>query len=435
MAGSIFSGEVLRLAFGGEGIVFHPEGFVVFVPFTAPGDYIRYRIIQRKKNFAYGELIDIVQPSPKRIVPRCPYFGICGGCQLQHLDYAAQLEYKRESIQDALVRQAKLVDIIVPPVMPAMQQWTYRRRINLKLKQVQGRFVAGYTAVDGEGLLPIEQCSIFVEPEDPIFVQVQTVAKAFIVQGSDEGKVTLLKRGNETFLLHFHFKQLPSNTEDVLAQAAQCYASWTGILASSPKKSLQFGMLETQFEVAGLTFDVSPKAFIQNHPEQSLNIYHSLCKHAALLRPKKILDLYCGIGISSLMLARQKLYLEKAIGVEANKEAIRLAQVNARKNGIGSVDFIQADVQQVLRGLLERADPDLVIVNPPREGLAREVIQAFIERPPPVILYISCMPPTLARDLKLLCFNSKKYQVSAVEAYDMFPQTLHVETLVHLVRH
>lgn len=434
MSESIFSGEVLRLAFGGEGIVHHQEGFVVFVPFTVPGDYVKYRIIQRKKNFAHGELIDIVQSSPDRIVPRCPYFGVCGGCQLQHLDYAAQLECKRQSIQDALVRQAKLIDIIVPPVVPATQQWAYRRRINLRLKNVQGHFVAGYTAVDGVSLLPVTQCPIFTDSKDVIFSQVQTVIKDFKAQGSEEGKVALLKRGNGTFLLHFHFKHMPSNAEDVLAQAAQRYPNWKGILASSPKRTLQFGMLETDLEIGNLTFDVSPKAFIQNHPEQSLNIYHSLCKYAALLQPKTILDLYCGIGISSLMLARQELHLEKVIGVEANKEAVRLAQINARKNGMSLVDFIQADVQEVLSGLLDRVKPDLVIVNPPREGIAPAVIQSFIERRPPAILYISCMPSTLARDLKSLCCNSKVYQIGAVEAYDMFPQTAHVETLVHLFR-
>lgn len=423
---SIFSGDVLRLAFGGEGIV-HQEGMVVFVPFTAPGDRIKFRITQRKKNFAYGELIDILQPSPERITPKCPYFGTCGGCQLQHLNYAAQLEYKRQSIQDALVRQAKLIDIIVPPVVPAKQQWSYRRRVSLTLKPFEGHFAVGYTATDGVSLLPVKQCPIFIDSEDPIFLQVQAVGKTFINQDSNEGKVALLKRSNGTFLLHFHFKNLPPNAEVVLTEAAQNYSSWTGILASSPKKTLQFGQLDTQFEIADLTFDFSPKAFIQNHPEQSLNIYHSLCKHATSLQPKKILDLYCGIGISSLMLARQGLNIT---GVETNKEAIRLAQANAKKNKITSANFIQADVQQVLGGLLEKMNPDLVIVNPPREGLDPSVIQALLQRPPSAILYISCMPPTLARDLRLLC--AEKYQVDSIEAYDMFPQTSHVETLVYL---
>ncbi|MBA3816823.1 MAG: 23S rRNA (uracil(1939)-C(5))-methyltransferase RlmD [Parachlamydiaceae bacterium] len=425
MTDSIFSGEVLRLAFGGEGII-HQEGLIIFVPFTAPGDRITYRIIRRKKNFAFGELIDIQQPSVQRISPKCRYFGTCGGCQLQHLNYANQLDYKRQSIQDALVRQAKLTDIVVPPVVPAKQQWSYRRRISLTLKPSQGYFLAGYTTADGANLLPVVQCPIFVDSDNPLLDQVQAVAKALDSQGNVESKLTLLKRDNETFLLHFHFKILPSNAETVLKEATQRYPNWTGVIASSPKKILQFGQLETQFEIGGLSFDFSPKAFIQNHPEQSLNIYQSLCNHAESLQPKNVLDLYSGIGISSLMLANLGLNIT---GVESNKDAVRLAQINAKKNGIGSVNFVQADVQQVLGSLLEK-NPDLVIVNPPREGLDPSVIQALIKQPPPAILYISCMPPTLARDLKLLC--AEKYQVGTIEAYDMFPQTSHVETLTYL---
>lgn len=433
MTDSIYSGEILRLAFGGEGITYH-EGCVVFVPFTAPGDRIKYRITQRKKNFACGELLEILEPSPERIKPKCPYFGTCGGCQLQHLNYAAQLNHKRQSIQDALSRQAKLTDIIVPPLIPATQQWAYRRRISLTLKSYQGHFRAGYTAIDGESLLSISQCPIFVEAEDPILQQVQAVAKSFICQGNDEGKVTILKRNNETFLLNFHFKQLPSNAEVVLKEASQLYPKWTGIIASSPKQTLQYGKLETQLEIDGLNFDFSPKAFIQNHPEQSLNIYQSICSHITTLQPKNVLDLYCGIGISSLMLARSSmnLNLKTVVGVENNKEAIRLANQNANKNGIASVEFIHADVEQALAGLLNKIQPDVVIVNPPREGLHPSVIQNLIKRPPPTLLYVSCMPPTLARDLKLLC--AEKYQVATLEAYDMFPQTSHVETLVSCKR-
>lgn len=427
MSDSIYTGDVLRLAFGGEGVIHHEE-LVVFIPFTAPGDHISYRIIKRKKNFAQGKLIDILKPSPERTTPKCPYFGTCGGCQLQHLNYQSQLEYKRLSIQDALIRQGKLNNISVPSVIPATQQWSYRRRISLTLKPLKDNYTAGYIAADGLTLLSIDQCPIFVEKDSTIFSQVQEVVRSLIKKDSNDGKLTILKRNNNTFLLHFHFKNLPNNAEQVLANAAKKYSNWTGIIASSTYRTIEFGQLETHLEIADLKFDFSPKAFIQNHPEQSLNIYHSLCKHAAELQPKKILDLYCGIGISSLMLARQGFTV---CGVETNKEAIRLAQNNTNKNQINHARFIQADVQNVLYPLLDEINPDLVIVNPPREGVDPKVIEALLQYLPMNILYISCMPPTLARDLNLLC--KEKYKVDSVEAYDMFPQTSHVETLVKLM--
>lgn len=429
MISSIFSGEVLRLAFGGEGII-QQNGLVVFVPFTAPGDIVEYRIKQCKKKFAYGELIKILRPAPDRVKPKCQYFGKCGGCQLQHLDYAAQLDYKRRSIEDALIRQAKLDNITVPPIIPAQQQWSYRRRISLTLKPVLGHFIACYTAAD-HTLLPVEQCPIFTGTEDQILSQVQRVVNTFKKVDYHEGRVAILKSHHGTYLVHFHFKVLPYNAEDVLNDAKQSYPNWKGILASSSKKTLQLGQIETQLEIDNLIFNFSPKAFIQNHPEQSQNIYFSLRKYARSLQPKKILDLYCGIGISSLLLA-QEINQTIVIGVEANKDAIRMAKTNAEKNKIASVSFVQADVEEVLESQLKKMRPDLVIVNPPREGLSTNVAEALIAHHSSDILYISCMPPTLARDLKLLC--DKAFQVNSIEAYDMFPQTSHVETLIHLKR-
>lgn len=429
MSEEVFTGEVLRLAFGGQGIV-HQDSLVVFVPFTAPGDVISYRIVQRKKNFAHGQLLNIIKPSPLRTTPRCPYFGTCGGCQLQHLTYEFQLEHKRQSLQDALVRQAQVVDITVPPVIPATQQWEYRRRISLTLRPQEEHFIAGYTTVDNTSLIAIEQCPIFTKTSDPIIRNLQDIARLLNSAGNNDGKVTLLKKDSTNYLIHFHFKTMPQNADEVLKMASARFPEWKGILATSPNKSLQFGSLESHLEVDGLSFKFSPKAFIQNHPEQSANIYHALCQYAKEYCRHHILDLYCGIGISSLLLARNGLKTFNVTGVENNGEAIRLAKHNAQANNISNVNFVKADVQNVIASLLEKTSPDVVIVNPPREGLDPKVIKALLANAPKWIFYISCMPPTLARDVKLL--SKETYQLTAVQAYDMFPQTSHLETLAIL---
>jgi 23S rRNA (uracil1939-C5)-methyltransferase len=423
-----FKGEISGIAFGGQGICRQGQ-LVVFIPFTAIGDIILFRITERKKNFAFGELIEILQESQQRSLPQCPYFGTCGGCQLQHLQYAAQLEYKRQAIEDAIKRQAKLVDAVVPPVIPASQQWAYRRRISLSLAPHHGRLIAGYMAIDNVSLVQVQQCPIFCIPSDPIINILQEIAQSLYSDPDNQAKATILKEDQGKYMLHLHFKMMPSNAAEILDAMSKQHACLSGIVATAPNKILQFGALKSTLEIEGLTFAFSPRAFIQSHPEQSLNIYRSLCRHALLLTPPKgrVLDLYCGIGISSLLIARQGI---KVTGVETNGEAIQLAKCNAQNNGITNADFIQGNVEKILTMLLKKISPDTVIVNPPREGLHPEVVRALLKSPPSSVLYISCMPPTLARDLKILC--AETYQLKGVEGYDMFPQTSHVETLAIL---
>jgi 23S rRNA (uracil1939-C5)-methyltransferase len=413
-------GYVVGIASEGQGIV-RQDGLVTFIPFTATHDKIRYQTVQQKKNFAIGKLIDLIEPSPERIVPKCRYFGTCGGCQLQHIQYQAQLEYKRKWIEDALKKIGKF-QISVPPVTPAKAQWAYRRRINLVLKWDQGSFKAGYFATDNTSLVEVESCPIFIEEQDPILKHVQEISRQLTSRDPTDGKVTILKNSHG-YIAHFHFKTLPENAEEVFS-----HSSFRGILASSRKKSLQFGTIETSCVVEGLEFTFNPKTFIQAHPEQSGNIYREIDNLGKILQPKRALDCYCGIGISTLLLARQGC---ETTGVELNTESIKLAKANAIKNGL-KAEFLTADVEKILASLLESKKPDLIILNPPREGLTPKIIQLIHSKPSKHLIYVSCMPATLARDLKSLC--EKNYQISSVQAFDMFPQTVHVETLVYLIQ-
>jgi len=297
-------GEVESIAFGGQGIV-RCEGLVVFLPFTAVGDTVSYRIKKRKKNFAFGELIEVLKPSAERVSPFCPYFGRCSGCQLQHIQYEAQLKYKRQWIEDALTRQAGVSHITVPPVVPARQQRAYRRRIVLVLKPHKGHFQAGYTMNASFSLLPITQCPIFTLPPDPIIESVQNIAHALHSQKEMDGRVHLLKESSTSYILHFHFNVMPDNAKAIFEKAVAEHVSISGILATSPKQTLRMGRLETSLTIEGLHFTFSPRAFIQNHPEQSINIYRALIEAAAPKERGNVLDLYCGIGISSLLLARR----------------------------------------------------------------------------------------------------------------------------------
>jgi 23S rRNA (uracil1939-C5)-methyltransferase len=420
------TGRIVGLASEGQGIVRH-EGLVTFIPFTATGDEIRYQTVQQKKNFAIGKLIDVIEPSPERITPLCQYFGTCGGCQLQHINYSAQLEYKRKWIEDALKKIGKLQTVSVPAVKPAHLQWSYRRRINLVLKKNQNAYKAGYFAIDNTSIVEVESCPIFTDKKDPILHAVQEISKQLISNEPFDGKVTILK-SQDGYITHFHFKTLPENTFALLSSCLKTYPFITGILATSQRKSFQFGIIETSCEVGGLSFDFNPKSFIQTHPEQSQNIYNAIEELAKTRKPKSVLDLYCGIGISTLLVAKQGC---KVKGVEVNPQSIELAKSNAKKNGLSQTQFVIADVEKVLPQLLENDKPDFIIVNPPREGLSPKITETLKAKPVKTLVYISCMPATLARDLKSLCESG--YSVSSIEAFDMFPQTIHVETVVTLI--
>jgi 23S rRNA (uracil1939-C5)-methyltransferase len=419
-------GEVSGIAFGGEGIVRHND-LVVFVPFTAPGDEIIYQITERKKNFAKGQLVEILQKSSARVSPPCPYFGQCGGCQLQHLNDLTQLEYKRKSVSDALQRIAKL-DTSVSPVIPATQQWAYRRHIHLRLQSHKDFYKAGYIALDNVSLIPVQECQIFIEKNHPLLEELQQVLRQLKNEGikEEKGKITILKQLNNRYLFQFHFSQLPNNFQSVMENALSQHPHWQGVLASSKDKQLSLGKTQVTLEIENLQFEFSPNAFIQNHPEQSLRIYRAILEIAKSRARTAILDLFCGVGISSIMIAQAEISVR---GIELNPKAIESAKNNAHMNQVKKASFQCADVKDVLKESLSQFKPELVIANPPREGLEKEVIQALLEDPVQEIIYISCMPPTLARDLKLL---SSQYTIVFCQPYDMFPQTGHVETLVYL---
>jgi 23S rRNA (uracil1939-C5)-methyltransferase len=422
----LVKGSIESLAFGGQGILRH-AGLVIFVPFTAPGDRISCRITKQKSTFAEAELVAIDQPSSQRVEPRCPYFGRCGGCQLQHLDEASQLHYKGQVVEDALKRIGKLEMESIPPAIAAKERWDYRRHVMLTLRQEGTGFALGYIATDNRSLVKVESCPIFIPESEPILSQLAAFCRELQSEKGNQGRVTVLKQGQGRYLLHFHFKLSPKNLIERGERALAEWKSWTGMVVSTPHGRKSLGETSCRMEIDGLEFSFSSDAFIQNHPEQSLNIYRHLVGLAAQAKADHILDLYCGIGCTSLLLARQTI---RVVGIESNREAVRLAKENSRTNRVKNVSFHCADVKDLLSEQMDTLRPDFVLVNPPRIGLDPAVVNGLIAGQPDHIAYISCMPSTLARDLRLLV--SAGYKLVSCQAFDMFPQTAHVETVVLL---
>lgn len=416
-----FQGKVTALSSQGMGIL-RNDHLVTFIPFTAPGDTILYQVIEQKKNFAQGKLLQILNPSASRVLPLCRYYGSCGGCQLQHLSYEAQLDNKRQIIADSLRRIGNFENPPVPAVSPTRYPWAYRRHITLRIQHLHNRPEVGYIGIDNRSFVPVEHCPIFIPEDNSAIQEVQKFLQDMAIDQT--GTAILFKTEQGQMILSLNFEKATKITSEIIDNFLK--QRWIGLILHHGKKVDRWGTCQSIITIDSLQCICTPDVFTQNNPEQSLKIYHQISELAFSSVKKKILDLYCGIGISSLLLAKQG---HDVIGIEYNAESIGLSQENAKRNGLSSTRFIPGDVEKVMRQL-KREKFDLIIANPPRTGLSQQVIESLLYFAPNEIIYVSCMPATLARDLKRLCAND--YKISLIQPYDMFPQTYHVETLVRL---
>lgn len=229
----VHTGTVVALAFGGQGIIRH-EGLVVFVPFSAIGEKISFQITSSKKNYAQGCLVEVLEPSSSRVVPPCPYFGRCGGCQLQHLDYAAQLEAKRVWVEEALQRSGGWKEARVPPVTPAKSVWHYRRRVAFHMKPESAGFAIGYIANDNTTTLEVKECQIFTDTSDTIIADTRRLCHDLKSAGVKEGRVNVLRIDDKKYVLDFHFTSMPKNAQKIFSAREGIPNTITGITAMAP---------------------------------------------------------------------------------------------------------------------------------------------------------------------------------------------------------
>jgi 23S rRNA (uracil1939-C5)-methyltransferase len=365
MIGKRVQGVVEKLVFGGKGLLRH-EGWVIFVPDVIAGEEVEVEVVAKKKSYLEARLLEVKKPSALRTKPPCPYFGSCGGCQLQHMAYSEQVKIKREWLIDALQKTGKITVDFPVGIAPAKKEWGYRRKVVLHGKE------HGFYARDNVTIIPIECCLIFSE-------------KPFRIT-SEGNRITVLQDDK-------------------------------GHIFSDEHQTMER-------EVEGLRFFFSPDVFMQNDPDQALQIYQDVLSS---MEPGPILDLYCGIGVFSLLAAKKG---HTVLGVELNKKAIDFANKSKEVNAIVCASF-QAKPCEKVRDK-DVALFDQWLVNPPRTGLSGQVVQFILRHKPKSLTYISCMPPTLARDCRM--FYDHGYVIKRAQVYDMFAQTSHLETVVYLTR-
>lgn len=439
--------EITDLGSSGEGIG-KVDGFTLFVKDALIGDVIQAKIIKLKKNYGYGRLMEIVIPSPARVEARCLKARACGGCQIQPLDYEKQLEYKENKVRGLLERVGKIRDYVMEPIIGMEEPWHYRNKAQFPVgKDKDGKIITGFYAGRTHSIVPLDKCFIQHPLNEQIMSIVQRWMEEFNISSYDEvshkglvrhiftriGKYTeevmvcLVINGKkipkEAELIE-RLKQIPGiksiclnvnreNTNVILGKDIQCL----------------WGQPYITDKIGEISYRISPLSFFQVNPIQTQKLYATALEYAGLTGKETVWDLYCGIGTISLFLAQAA---KKVYGVEIVPEAIRDAQENARLNHIENAEFFVGKAEEVLPEQYEKNGvyADVIVVDPPRKGCDEKLLACMVQMAPETIVYVSCDPATLARDLNYL--SNHGYKVKKVRCTDMFPHSVHVETVVLL---
>ena len=375
--------KIESIAFGGEGVG-RIDNFVVFVPFSAPGDELEIEITGQKKKFVRGKILKIIKPSPMRVKPLCRYYENCGGCCYQHLDYEHQLSIKKKQVEESFWKIGKMASPPVLEPIAAPRIYHYRGKAQYHAEAVSKDWKIGFLDISGGKLVDIERCEIMEE----------TINE----------KMRLLREN----------KQLRSNTDAQLT-------IWSDSFVDEPCKKESIVRV-----VKEKNFLVPRDGFFQANLYLTDQLVDEVCRLAATNEINTLVDAYCGSGLFSIFLAP---YAENVIGIEISEKSVKYAQINAENAGVKNVKFVHGDIEKVLQ---EKFLPpgnkiDLIVLDPPRIGCEKAVLKAMAAWQPQKIIYISCNPATQARDVKYL--NECGYDLQSLLPVDMFPQTEHIEVI------
>jgi 23S rRNA (uracil1939-C5)-methyltransferase len=445
--------QVESLAYGGNGVARTQtddgRSFVVFVRRGLPGDTVRARVTKVQRRHAEALATEVLAAGPNRVDAPCQHYPACGGCRFQDLDYAAQVAAKEQWVRDSLQRLAGLADPPLEPILPAASPFHYRNKMEYSFTQMpDGPALGFHKAGRWDEVLQIDECWLTTDVGNAIRNAVTAWAREERLQAYDQAT-------NEGYLRHLVLRD-GRNTGQVLVQLVTARGErfdrerLIEVLTQFPEvKSIHWSVnrgvaevtnLPTELlwgedaieeEIDGLRFRVRPNAFLQTNTEMAAQLYALAREYAGLTGGETVYDLYCGIGTIGLSLAAKALTVW---GIEISEESVACAIENAELNSIGNAAFFAGNVGEVLRDLRERAgDPDVVVVDPPRAGLAGKALKRLGEIGAPRIVYVSCNPTTLAGDLKRLQ-EVWGYRLVKARPVDMFPHTPHVECVSLLER-
>ena len=440
------------LAFGGEGVG-RVDGYVIFVRGGLPGDRLKVRIVEARARYGRGVIEAVETPSPDRIEAPCPYFGRCGGCRLQHLAYSAQLAFKEKQVRDCLERLGGLPPFELRPILPAPDVYGYRNKMEFTVVPSAAGPAVGLHAADRyDVVLDIDRCLLQSEVMNTLLAETRAEARArglsayeATAEGGGRGllRFVTLREGRRTGqamvnlvaaapdvealtpLAEHLITRVPSTTSVMLNVNAQ-----KASVAVGTEEHLLRGRDTITESLDGITFEISANSFFQTNTAQAERLFAVVDEACALSGAETVIDLYSGTGAISLLVARKSGHV---YGIELTAAAVADAMRNARANGIDNCTFLAGEVRHVLPDLLRQGvRADVVVADPPRAGFHPKALSALATLAPARLVYVSCNPATLARDVGDLARQG--YVLEWVQPVDMFPQTPHIEAVARLRR-
>lgn len=430
----------------GEGIG-KINDFVFFVDGALPGDICLIKILKVNKSYGYGKIIEIRKPSPDRVLSPCPVSDKCGGCSLMHLNYEAQLKLKQKKVKDSLERIGGFKNIEVSPVVPMENLRGYRNKAQVPVRNVKGNLEVGFFAKNSHNLIPVTDCYIQTETSSSILEKIKEYAVLNAIPAYDEEnhsgilRHVLIKTGFKTgeimVVLAVNLKEgKPLKNQDSLIDSLKIVEGMKSIVLNynSKKNNTILGISSKTLwgsdyisdYLGEMKFKISPLSFYQVNPVQTEKMYKKALEFADIKETDTVIDAYCGIGSISLFLAQKA---KKVIGIEIVEDAVKDAEFNAQINNIKNAEFIAGKSEEVIYDLINKEiKADVLVVDPPRKGCDERFLSAVADFMPEKIVYVSCNPDTLARDLKFL--GEKGYKIKGVQPFDMFGFSYHVETVI-----
>ncbi|GAB7387722.1 23S rRNA (uracil(1939)-C(5))-methyltransferase RlmD [Bacillaceae bacterium] len=424
------------------------EGFTLFVPQALPGERVNVQVEKVKKNYGHARLLEVVEASPHRVEPPCPIYRRCGGCQLQHLSYGEQLRQKRQIVIDNLERIGKLENVTVHPTLGMDEPWRYRNKAQVPIGEERGGLIGGFYAKGTHEIIDMEACLIQHEKNDEVVNLVKRLAASHGIKAYDEAAHRGLLRhvvvkvgfrtGEVMVILITNGETIPNgerlieeirkHVPEVRSIVQNINTKRTNVIFGDKTKVL-WGDRVIHDYIGDLKFAISARSFYQVNPVQTEKLYNLALRYAGLSGKETVIDAYCGIGTISLFLARRA---KRVYGVEIVPEAISDAQVNARLNGIDNVEFAVGEAEKVIpQWYAQGVRADVIVVDPPRKGCDEQLLETIVKMRPERVVYVSCNPSTLARDLRYL--EDGGYRTLEVQPVDMFPHTMHVECVAQIV--
>jgi len=423
------------------------DGYPIFVPYGLPGEKAKIKVTKLNKGYGFGRLMELYEKSKDRAEPPCPIYKQCGGCQLQHLSYEGQLKAKEKMVRELMTRIGKLEEVNVLPVLGMNEPWNYRNKAQVPVGEMEGGLVAGFYAKRSHEIIDMDECLIQFTENDEMIRLVKGICEKHGVKAYNEKqhKGTLrhimVRTGHVTgelmIVLVTRTPDMP-NRRKIIEEIVEAVPNITSIIQNVNTKRTNVILGDQTITLWGadvisdyigdIKFEISPRSFYQVNPAQTKVLYDKTLEYADLSGNETVIDAYCGIGTISLFLAKKA---KKVYGVEIVPEAIEDARKNAALNEITNVEFEVGEAETVIPNWYKQGiTADTLVVDPPRKGCDENLLKTIAAMKPKKVVYVSCNPATLARDLRYLEDNG--YKTVEVQPVDMFPQTMHVENVAKL---